>query len=140
MRRTYGNWTKLVLAWAVLVSPLGACSREAPANRGSDRDGDAAKVTGCELITGAEIQEATGLSPDKSGVPAEHARADGLGHEGSRDEPGRWRRHYAFWHGAGYLNVAQGNNLLVWIIAEPAGEKPKQEAAVELARKALPRI
>jgi len=174
MRRTYGTRTLLVLAWAVVVSALGACSREAPADRGSERDGDAAKESGCELITGAEIQEATGLAPDRSekgselirdcnwymavgrplvgvvvgGAPrtyeeyvrymreqlgsdieeVEMSRVDGVGN-------------YAVWHSEGYLNVAQGSDLLVvWIFAAPAGEKPKQEAAVELARKALPRL
>jgi hypothetical protein len=43
MQRTYGTWMLFVLAWAVLVVPLGACSREAPANRSSASAGGAAK-------------------------------------------------------------------------------------------------
>jgi hypothetical protein len=174
MRRTYGTWTTFVLAWAVLISPLGACSREAPANRGNERDGDAAKVPGCELITGAEIQEATGLAPDRSEQGSSLVRdcnwstADGrplvgvaVGGAprtyeeyvqnmreqlGSKMEDLKMNRvegvgNYAVWHSEGYLNVVQGNDLLmIWIFAEPAGEKLKQEAAVELARKALPRL
>ena len=47
---------------------------------------------------------------------------------------------YAVWHGE-YLNVAEGNDLLVvWVFAEPADHKPKREASVELARKAVPRL
>lgn len=174
MRRTYGTLTLFGLAWAVLVSLLGACSREAPANRGSERDGDAAKVPGCELITGAEIQEATGLAPGRSEEGSRLIRdcnwymADGrplvgvvvgaaprtyeeylqnmreqLGSDMDDLDMSRVNGvgKYAVWHGEGYLNVAEGNDLLlVWIFAEPAGDKPKREAAIELARRAVPRL
>jgi hypothetical protein len=173
MQRTYGTWTLLVLAWAVLVSPLGACSREAPANRGSEGDGGAANVPGCELITGAEIQAATGLAPGRSEEGSKLIRdcnwytaddrplvgvvvgaaprtyeeylqnmREQLGSDLKDLEMSRVEGvgKYAVWHGE-YLNVAEGNDLLVvWIFAEPAGDKPKREAAIELARKAVPRL
>jgi hypothetical protein len=50
MGSTYGTRALCGLACAVLVSPVGACAREAPADRGSERAGDAANVPGCELI------------------------------------------------------------------------------------------
>ena len=173
MQRTYGTWTLFVLAWAVLVPPLGACSREAPANRGSERDDGAANVPGCELITGAEIQAATGLAPGRSEEGSKLIRdcnwytADDRPLVGvvvgaaprtyeeylqnMREQLGSDMDlvmsrvndvgNYAVWHGEGYLNVAEGNHLLVvWIFAEPAGDKPKREAAIELARKAVPRL
>lgn len=174
MRRTFGTWTRFAFAWAVLVSPFGACSREAPTNRESEPAGAAANVSGCELITGAEIEQATGLAPGRSEPGSSVIRdcnwytADGrplvglvVGGaprtyeeyvHGMREQLGSAMEdlemsrvdgvgNYAIWHDDGYLNVAEESDLLViWIFAEPAGEKPKQEAAVELAREALPRL
>lgn len=51
---------------------------------------------------------------------------------------------YGIWHvqdGPSYLNAAQDGDLLVVMIwREPTSGKSKQEAAVELARKALARL
>jgi hypothetical protein len=173
MGRTYRTQALCVLACAVLVSPVGACGREASVNRGSERAGDAAKAPGCGLITDAEIQEATGLAPASSEEGSRLIRgcdwyaADGRPLVGvvvgaaprtyeeyvqnMREQLGTHmedletsRVHgvgtYAVWHGE-FLNVAEGNDLLVvWVFAEPADDKPKREASVELARKAVPRL
>jgi hypothetical protein len=133
------------------------------------------QVPGCELITGAEIQAATGVAASRSeggarlirdcnwytaddrplvGVVVGAAPATNeeylqnmrqqLGSD--MDELEMSRVHgvgtYAIWHGDGYLlNVAQGTDLLVvWVFSQPAGDKPKREAAIELARKAVPRL
>ena len=118
-------------------------------------------MPGCELITGAEIQEATGLAPGRSeegprlvrdcnwyiaddrplvGVVVgaaprtyeEYLRnmREQLGSDMDGLEMSRVTGvgNYAVWHTEGYLNVAEGNHLLVvWIFAEPAGDKPKRE-------------
>jgi hypothetical protein len=174
MPRTHETCATFVLAGAVLIWPLGACSRDAPASGRTGRGGDATKVSGCELITAVEIQEVTGLVAGKSDEGSGLIRdcnwstADGrpligmvvgaaprtydeylenvreqMGPDSEKLEMGRVTDlgTYAIWHGAGYLNAAQGSDLLViWIFAEPAGGKAKRDAAIELARKALPRL
>ena len=60
------TWTRYVLTWAVVVFSLGACSGEPATNEAIERADAAASVPGCELITGAEIQDATGVAADRS--------------------------------------------------------------------------